>query len=115
MESGPSGETKNGVQQPEAETLKERSASDITPDTAGITAPKAETPKKSRLSYRPSHRATFIGLAAVVAILAINAIVIGLVLKNESNTANSQLQGQVTVDQSALEKLGVNRGTVGDS
>ncbi|HVX58547.1 MAG TPA: hypothetical protein VG964_02310, partial [Candidatus Saccharimonadales bacterium] len=54
------------------------------------------------------------GLAVVVLILAINAGIIAFVIKNQSKGSQSA-QGQVTVNQDALSKLGVNRTVVGDS
>lgn len=99
---------------PAAEELKPQSD-----DTAGepTAVPAGQAPPKRgrRGPYRPSHRATFIGLAVVVAILAINAGVIGFVLKSQSKNAAKASEGQVTINQSALDKLGVNRTVVGDS
>lgn len=99
---------------PTAEELKPQSS-----DTAATPAPTPSGPvppsRGRRGPYRPSHRATFIGLAVVVAILAINAAVIGFVLKSQSKSSAKANQGQVTINQSALDKLGVNRTVVGDS
>ncbi len=64
-------------------------------------------------TYRPSHKATFIGLAVVVAILAINAGVIAFVIKGQAKSGQNN-QEKVTISQSALDKLGVNRSAVGD-
>ncbi len=72
------------------------------------------TKSKRRRTYRPSHKATFIGLAVVVAILAINALVLVFVLRKQSKL-NDQASGQVTISQEVLDKLGVNRSSVGDS
>ncbi|HEX7368161.1 MAG TPA: hypothetical protein VF261_00710 [Candidatus Saccharimonadales bacterium] len=79
-------------------------------------AAAAQKPPKHlrRGSYRPSHKATFIGLAVVVVILAVNAGIIAFVLRSQSKV-KSQLQGQVTISQSDLSKLGVNRTAAGDA
>lgn len=103
--------------QPEAEVLTPRAAD--TAAGAGETSaplpanPKDGTPLHKRV-YRPSHRATFIGLAAVAAILFINAVIIGLVIRGQSSTSEPPT-GQVTINQDALDKLGVNQSDVGSS
>lgn len=118
MASGPS--DKN--EPPAPEELKPQT-DDESPDETGAekapghavsgAAPSVKRPHRG--TYRPSHKATFVGLAVIVAILAINAGIIVFVIKGQAKT-NAQLavQGQVTVDQSALDKLGVNRNPVGD-
>jgi hypothetical protein len=84
--------------------------------SASAASSAAPTPGKRphRGSYRPSHKATFIGLAVVVIILAVNAGIIAFVLKSQSKKDDVS-KGQVTVSQAALDKLGVNRSPVGDS
>lgn len=82
-----------------------------TPD--GVKAAPAARPL--RRAYRPSHKATFLGLAVIAVILAINAGVIFFVIKGKSKTDTKADQGQVTISQSSLDKLGVNRGGVGQS
>ena len=67
-----------------------------------------------RVTYRPSHKATFIGIAVVVGILAINAVIIAFVVQGQS-TANAQgPQSDVTISPSVLNTLGVSRNSVGD-
>ncbi len=68
-----------------------------------------------RGSYRPSHKATFIGLAVVVAVLAINGVVIGLVISSQSDESSSANQNAVTLSSDTLSSLGVNRAPVGDT
>jgi cytoskeletal protein CcmA (bactofilin family) len=103
--------------QPEPETLKPRSIETGTaaPETTEALPanPKDGQPVHRRV-YRPSHRATFLGLAAVAAILITNAIIIGLVIRGQNNQQN-QPTGQVTINQDALNKLGVNQTGVGGS
>ena len=88
-----------------AETLADKSAP----------AAKQKIPLRKRGTFRPSHKATFIGLVAVVIILAINAGIITFVLKHQSSSKNNLASGQVTISSSALDKLGVNRTAVGDA
>lgn len=77
----------------------------------------AATPLRRRIrTYRPSHKATFIGIGVIVAILAINAAVILIVIKAQSKTATSSTpQNAVTISSDTLSKLGVNRDSVGAS
>lgn len=120
-------ETKKGSYQPPApEELKSKSeeSSSAPPEKTGSSDKSPVSKKldlankkilKRRGTYRPSHKATFIGLAIAGAILAINAGAIAFVL-NRSPGGKSQLNaGQVTISGSALSKLGVNTSSVGDS
>jgi len=76
-------------------------------------------PKTSRLfrrgTYRPSHKATFIGLAVVVMILAINAGVIIFFMRSQSQTSSKENQAEVTISPAVLDTLGVSRSTAGSS
>lgn len=93
------------------ELAKDPAAADSAP------AREASPPrgKKSRRgTYRPSHRATFIGLAVVIIILAVNVGVITFLIKSQNKKIQSA-QGQVTISQAALDKIGVNQTPVGDS
>lgn len=88
------------------------------PDAPESSANRPASPlrgKKSRRgSYRPSHRATFIGLAVVILILGINAGVITFVIKGQDKKIQ-QASGQVTISKEALDKIGMNQTPVGDS
>lgn len=69
---------------------------------------------KRRGTYRPSHRATFIGLAVVIIILAVNVGAITFLIKSQNKKIQSA-QGQVTISQAALDKIGMDQTPVGDS
>lgn len=85
------------------------------PAKADATPAREASPKRVRRgSYRPSHRATFIGLAVVILILGVNAAVITFLIKGQDKKIQ-QAQGQVTISQAALNKIGVNQNPVGDS
>lgn len=117
MDTGPSAGKDEGPAQPEAEVLTTRGGdSSGAPDstTTPLEANAKDGKPKHRRLYRPSHRATFIGLAAVAVILLINAVVIGLVIRSQSKDSGTP-EGQVTVSQDALDKLGVNRDTLNTS
>jgi hypothetical protein len=109
-------ESNNANQAPQPETLQPRT------DDVAVTTPKppsASTPlttkKPARRNYRPSHKATFVGLAVVIAILAVNVAVIGLVLKKQAKKETLAVKGQVSISSDDLNKLGINRGTIGDT
>lgn len=116
MENGaPAPSTENPSGQPEPETLKPRSAETGTAPAETTEALPAKDGKPvHRRIYRPSHRATFIGLGAVAIVLIINAVIIGLVVRNQGSQAD-QPTGQVTINQDALDKLGVNQSGTGGS
>ena len=116
MANAPSPESKNQTNEPPApEELKPQV--DTTPTTPDA-VPSGTTAKASkrlhRGTYRPSHKATFIGLAVVVAILAVNAGIIAFIIKGQAKTTSQANQGQVTLSPAVLNKLGVSRNTVGD-
>jgi hypothetical protein len=120
MAKTPSPESKNQTIEPPApEVLKPQSddASQET-DEAAVSnyegTPKTGKPLRHRGSYRPSHKATFIGLAVVVLILAVNAGIIAFVLKGQTKTKSQISQEQVILSPSSLDKLGVSRNSVGD-
>jgi stage V sporulation protein SpoVS len=101
---------------PAPEVLKPQGEEKPAPAAApsGDNGAKQAKRLRPRGSYRPSHKATFISLGVIVAILAINAGVIAFVLKSQADV-KSQVQGQVTISQADLSKLGVDRGNVGNA
>jgi hypothetical protein len=117
MADAPSANKDKSTEPPAPEVLKPQ-ADDASPAEETTTTAPAATPttgKRSRHgSYRPSHKATFVGLIVVVAILAINAGIIAFVLKSEAKNKSQANQAPVTISQTALDKLGVNRSSVGD-
>ena len=82
--------------------------------TASSVKPKAHTPLH-RVTYRPSHKATFIGLGVVVVVLAINAIIITFVVQGQATANASGSQADVSISPAVLNTLGVSRNPVGDS
>lgn len=66
-------------------------------------------------TYRPSHKATFIGIAVVIGILAINVGVIYFIMKAPGVSPTSALSGDVTISPAVLDTLGVSRNTVGSA
>lgn len=102
---------------PEPEVLQPRSEDSSAPtaSTSGqpLMAPKSN--KRPHRAYRPNHKATFVGSAVVIAILAANAAVLGIVLKGRTQEENLANKGQVTISSSVLSQLGVNRSSIGDA
>ncbi|MBL8160066.1 hypothetical protein JNJ66_06445 [Candidatus Saccharibacteria bacterium] len=101
---------------PAPEVLKPQSDGDASSAQSATAAAAALRARKAmkRGTYRPSHKATFVGIAVVLIILAINAGVIVFVLRNTQNgTAGGGAQGEVTLSPGALDKLGVTRSSVG--
>jgi hypothetical protein len=103
----------NGL--PKAEELKLQSATAVkTPEASGAgLVTQAATPRR-RGTYRPSHKATFIGVGVVIGILAINAGIIAFVLNSQSKSKSNSGIASVSISQSSLDKLGVNQTAVGN-
>lgn len=111
----PSPTSKSTTSQPPAPEVLKPQADEIDSseaDESSVASPSSTGERSRRGSYRPSHKATFIGLAAIAVILAINAGIITYVLRSQSKT-KTQDQGQVTISQAALDKLGVNQSGIG--
>ncbi len=91
------------------------SASD-TSEADGAAKPAIAVPSKRqrRATYRPSHKATFIGLAVVVGILAANAAVIAFVIKGQGKADAGAGTAEVSISSAALDKLGVTRDPGGN-
>lgn len=119
MDNQPSPPTQN--QQPlppQPETLKPRVAdAPIQAQTPPSTAqyPGQNLAKPRHRSYRPSHKATLIGLAVVMLIIFINAVALGFVLVRQSKNEDLFDKGQVSISTDDLNKLGINRDVIGDS
>lgn len=66
-----------------------------------------------RGTYKPSHKATFIGLAVIIAILSINAGVIAYLLRGQNGDTSNANQSDVVINSEVLNSLGVNKTTIG--
>lgn len=100
---------------PQPETLKPQE-DNTSPDVAvNTTIGKQKASKLARhVTYRPSHKATFIGLGIVVLILVINAGVIAFILRGQSSTSSEVSLGGVKISPAVLDTLGVNKTAVGN-
>jgi len=104
---------------PAPEVLKPQS-DDPKIDEEKTTAPhsSSEPPKARRTlrrsTYKPSHKATFIGVGVIVGVLVINAAIVMFVLNGQNSAQESALQSQVTLSTETLDKLGVSKTPIGD-
>jgi hypothetical protein len=100
--------------QPSPEVLQPQT--DESPATSPATPPGGKPgkgPKQlKRGSYRPSHKATFIGAAVVMFILAINVGIIAFFMR-ETNGGEELNRSEVTLSSETLDKLGVSKNPVG--
>ena len=110
---------KSANELPEPEVLKPQGDSMAKDSRSTVDMSKIEELRSIRRlkrgTYRPSHKSTFIGLGVVVGILAINAAIIGFVIKSQSKSGSSVNQSQVSISASTLDKLGVNRTSINNS
>jgi len=107
---------KKSSSNPMPEPLKVKSASvPVADESKESLASKTNPVARRRVTYRPSHKATFIGISVILGILVINAVVIGFVLNGQSSSKDSTNKAQLTISTDELDQLGVNRSTVGNS
>lgn len=85
------------------------------PQVASATIARRVSNQKRRVTYRPSHKATFIGLAVVVGVLALNGGIIAYVLSGQEEKKANTSANAVTLSSETLDKLGVSRAVVGNS
>ena len=115
MADAPSPNKQQPTESPAPEVLKPQADEPIQEPGDGANGDQKPSKSHRRGTYRPSHKGTFLGLIVVVVILAVNAGIIAFVVKSQNKSKSQADQGQVTVSQDALSKLGVNRDPVGDS
>lgn len=77
-------------------------------DSKALEAAK-EAARNRRSSYRPSHKATFIGLGVVASILVLNAVGLAFILRNNDAEAEKAKKETITLSASTLNSLGVSR------
>ncbi len=80
-------------------------------------AKKEAAPKYAtrRLGYRPSHRATFIGIVIVLAVIVVNVTVLAFVISNQQTQEELANANAVTLSSETLNTLGVNRTPTGET
>lgn len=116
MATTPSSDKDNKTAGAPAPEVLQPQSDTSTPNPSPNAAPAGKTKQPGRLkrgTYRPSHKATFIGLAVVVLILGLNAAVITYVMRG-GETANSAVNGnEVVLSPTVLDGLGVSRNAAG--
>ena len=87
-----------------------------TPNASDTPQTSTKQPNKPRLrtTYRPSHKATFIGLAVVAGVLAINGAIIAWLMTTQQNAGAETAKESVTLSAKTLDSLGVSRNPVGN-
>lgn len=103
--------TSSGAPAPEMLGVQGESSPEKTTDKQ-----PAKKPGKilKRTTYRPSHKATFIGLAVVAAILAVNGAVIAWLVNAQQAAGAEVSKESVTLSAETLDGLGVSRSPVGN-
>lgn len=98
---------------PEALTAHDEGAS-IADSYAAGNLPVAKPAKAiKRGTYKPSHKATLIGLAVVGVIIALNVGVVLFIMRGQT-TAAEKARNEVTLSSDTLNSLGVNKTAVGN-
>jgi len=97
--------------QPSPEVLQPQTdESPVTSPTPPVGGKGPKQPKRG--TYRPSHKATFIGAAVVAVVLAINVGVITFFLR-QPDGAEEVNRSEVTLSTETLDRLGVSKNPVG--
>lgn len=106
-------ETNNGPK-PEALTTQGEGTSIADAYASGSSLPSAAPAKiVKRGSYKPSHKATFIGLLVIGGILALNVGIAMFVMRGQT-TAAEKAKSEVTLSNDTLNSLGLNKTAVGN-
>jgi hypothetical protein len=90
---------------------------ELHPASAGPTVAASQAAVKTgvksrRVAYRPSKRATFIGLAVVIVILAVISVGLFFLIRAQGGLQAALFGDQVTISGDALQSLGVNSSQV---
>ncbi|MEO6109595.1 MAG: hypothetical protein ABIP50_01110 [Candidatus Saccharimonadales bacterium] len=99
---------------PEVLTVQSDDGSQAPKVASSVLSQRAKGMRR-RVTYRPSHKATFIGLAVVIAVLLINGGVIAFVLGGKDPSGGTTNANAVTLSSGVLNSLGVSRNPVGET
>ncbi len=109
---------KKGGELPQPEVLKPHAVKKDGDSTSVVEKGSKDSHLKRmfprRSTYRPSHKATFIGLAVVALILIINGVVIWAVINWQQSGEKDTNRSEVTLSADNLDQLGVSRNSVGN-
>lgn len=98
---------------PKPEALSAQSDGTSLADSYASSAVMATPKLMKRGSYKPSHKATFVGLAVIAAILVLNVGIAMFVMRGQTTTAE-KAKSEVTLSDDTLNSLGVNKTAVGN-
>lgn len=115
MTEEPPAENKNAPSEPPAPEVLQPQSDEVTTglaETSGTVAATA-APRRRHIAYRPSHKATFIGVAVIVLVLVANAALLAFIMRDQAKADSEVDKNAVTLSPATLEKLGVSRNPVG--
>ena len=92
MDKHPASSTEKSSEPPAPEVLRAQTDEKTPLEQAAAASGKPKLNSRSRhVTYRPSHKATFIGLGVVVLILAINAGIIIFLMQNQEKIGRAHV------------------------
>lgn len=100
---------------PAPEILSVQSDNETQPVEEAVSSKPKPTLKSRRNLYRPSHKATFIGLAVVAAVLLVNVGVIVFIMNSQNKTLADVTLGGAEISPEVLDTLGVSKTTIGST
>lgn len=113
-EEKPNGADDSGAPAPEVLSVQGDEPA-RSPLTASITNSQDKAKRSlKRTTYRPSHKATFVGLAVVAGVLALNGGIIAWILNAQQAASADKANESVTLSAETLDSLGVSRNPVGN-
>lgn len=108
-------ESQSGSQAPAPEALKVDASQMTSTGMGGGSEAQVKETKRKRLTYRPSHKGTFIGLAVISIFLMANVVGLWFLLRSQADTQEELVNNGVTLSSESLSQLGLNRDTVGEA
>jgi cytoskeletal protein CcmA (bactofilin family) len=114
MDKKSDSDSKKSAAPPAPEVLKPQ-ADEETPSSTETSVSTKAALHPRHVTYRPSHRATFIGLGVVAIILLVNVGIIWYLMQSAGKNNSEVSIGGVKISPAVLDTLGVSRNTVGDS
>lgn len=105
--------TSSGGTPPEPTELQVSDEQPITAAESGEAVKQTTTSKKR--AYRPSHKATLLGIGAIIIFLGINIAGLTWLLQQRDDAQEQLISGGVTLSGETLDRLGVNREPTGEA
>lgn len=105
--------TSSGGTPPEPTELHVSDDQPVTSTASGQAVTQTKANKKR--TYRPSHKATFLGIGAIILFLAVNVGGLMWLLQRQADAEDQLVTGGVTLSGDTLDTLGVNREPTGQA